>query len=814
MNLVAIDFETANECRNSACALGVAVIADGCVTNTYSWLIRPPVLYFNPTNVSIHGITAEDVGGRPSFGEAWPDISRVILGPPLIAHNASFDFSVLRSLFDAYSIDCPLIEYYCTCQLARRVWPKLANHRLTTVAEHLGIQFRHHDPAADATTCAEIAIRACESLRAENITAAVAAVGLKAKKLSAGSTVTRRAPCDSIPSVHSFATNGQRGGSSIAEIGEVTCTYTSKGIAKYSITVGHPGLMRFQDIKSDDPYVLLQKAQAKADQWDDAWRRQQQAANQRTERNNRAAEIEQKVTSAMAQTDRAQAELDSLGNILAHTLVIDDTIDWESLKCNANYPKPKPSKPTLPAPPEKPEFRAKPKSTDPQYMPGRGVLDILFASRRRKKIDVLAKRFAADCQIWENNKKEAIDRYNHQVLEYNSSLLQLQEQFTGDVESWSAARAKYFEDQARANAAVDRRKSAYLSGAPGAVLDYCDMVLTRSQYPDYFPQSYELDYRPENTLVVVNYRLPAPKDLPTLKEVKYVRSRDEYAEKHISTSERNRLYDSVLYQVALRTIHELFEADQVSAFESIVFNGYVSSVDPATGKDTNSCVLSLQAERAEFLEIDLAKVDPKACFRKLKGVGSSKLHSITPVAPIVILDKEDSRFIQPIDVGQTLDDSTNLASMDWEEFEHLIRQIFENHFAAGGGEVKVTHASRDGGVDAVAFDPDPIRGGKIVIQAKRYTNTVGVGAVRDLYGTLINEGANKGILVTTSHYGPDAYGFAKGKPITLLDGSNLLHLLQSYGYKARIDINEARARLLGSWLDRMEPLDKGVEEAL
>lgn len=80
----------------------------------------------------------------------------------------------------------------------------------------------------------------------------------------------------------------------------------------------------------------------------------------------------------------------------------------------------------------------------------------------------------------------------------------------------------------------------------------------------------------------------------------------------------------------------------------------------------------------------------------------------------------------------------------------------------------------------------------MVIQAKRYTNTVGVSAVRDLYGTVVNEGAVKGILITTSDYGPDAYVFAKDKPLTLLNGSNLLHLLQEHGYKAKIDLQEAK----------------------
>ena len=93
------------------------------------------------------------------------------------------------------------------------------------------------------------------------------------------------------------------------------------------------------------------------------------------------------------------------------------------------------------------------------------------------------------------------------------------------------------------------------------------------------------------------------------------------------------------------------------------------------------------------------------------------------------------------------------------------------------------------------FDPDPIRGGKYIIQAKRYTNVVGVSAVRDLYGTLMNEGAVKGILVTTAKYGSDSYEFAKDKPITLIDGSNLLSMLGKHGYKTYIDIEEAKSRV-------------------
>jgi restriction system protein len=203
-------------------------------------------------------------------------------------------------------------------------------------------------------------------------------------------------------------------------------------------------------------------------------------------------------------------------------------------------------------------------------------------------------------------------------------------------------------------------------------------------------------------------------------------------------------------------------------------------------------VISLQTTKDEFLAINFSGIEPKACFKMLKGVSASRLLELTPVRPLAVLNTDDDRFVPAYDVVGAIDERTNLAAMDWQDFENLIREIFEKEFSQNGGEVKITQASRDGGVDAVAFDPDPIRGGKIVIQAKRYTNTVGVSAVRDLYGTVHNEGATKGILVTTSDFGPDAHAFAKGKPLTLLSGSELLYLLQRHGHKAKIDLHEAK----------------------
>jgi restriction system protein len=303
-----------------------------------------------------------------------------------------------------------------------------------------------------------------------------------------------------------------------------------------------------------------------------------------------------------------------------------------------------------------------------------------------------------------------------------------------------------------------------------------------SVYPILWHKEIDISYNDDNKALVVDYKLPL------LEEVCVV---DDNGKK-LKEKEQNKLYSSVLYQICLRTIDEIFSQNKNNDVDSITFNGIITAIDKATGKHKTACVMSLQLNKAVFEEIDLGNVDARECFKYLKGVGAAELSSITPVSPIRTIDKSDRRFVDAYGVLDNINSGTNLAAINWQDFENLIREVFEKEFSQNGGEVKITQASRDGGVDAIAFDPDPIRGGKIVIQAKRYTNTVGVSAVRDLYGTLMNEGANNGILVTTSDYGSDAYEFANGKPIKLLNGAELLGLMEKHGYKAYINIKEAK----------------------
>jgi restriction system protein len=254
-----------------------------------------------------------------------------------------------------------------------------------------------------------------------------------------------------------------------------------------------------------------------------------------------------------------------------------------------------------------------------------------------------------------------------------------------------------------------------------------------------------------------------------------------------------KLYSSYIYGVILRTSFEILRFKQTNLIESIAMNIKTVFKSPSTGIDTEANLASLMIAINDLKAIDIEHVDPEAFFKRSNGIAAATIADTVDVPPIMRFDKNDNRFID----GRKIisEKGENLAEMDWEDFEHLVRQLFEEHFKGKNAEVRVTRSSRDRGVDAIIFDPDPITGGKIVIQAKRYTSTVEVAAVRELFGTTQNEGANKGILVTTSNYGSDSYEFVKDKNLTLINGAQFLNLLKEHGFSYDLDLDQARRNM-------------------
>ncbi|PKT73467.1 restriction endonuclease [Streptomyces populi] len=340
---------------------------------------------------------------------------------------------------------------------------------------------------------------------------------------------------------------------------------------------------------------------------------------------------------------------------------------------------------------------------------------------------------------------------------------------------------------------------------PDSVVEYFSAALYASQaWPEDFPRQVTAAYDPAARQLVLDWELPAYGIVPEAKSVRYVSGTDQDKETARPVGQRRALYREVLAQCVLLVLHELFAADEPGALESVTLNGFVDGHDPATGRPGRIHLATVMASASTFRGLRLAQVDAVSCLADgLRGQLSARPDQLTPVRP--------SR--RPQDVGNRVvahggDEEPDLYGMDPIAFENLVAELFR----AMGMQAVTTQRSNDGGVDVDALDPAPIRGGKIVVQVKRYRNTVPPTAVRDLYGTVQDAGANKGVLVTTSGFGPGSHTFANGKPLELISGPELVDLLHRHGLRGRLGEGARRApeRPTSSGPDTRLPDDHNV----
>ncbi|MDS7597519.1 3'-5' exonuclease [Agrobacterium tumefaciens] len=185
MKTIAIDFETANEERGSACSVGLAWIEQGEIVRVEERLIRPRDMRFSPFNIAVHGIRPADVENAPEFPEVMEEFIDDFHDATMIAHNAAFDFSVMRASFDKYRQRYPQLSYLCSVKISQRVWPHLPSHKLNVIADHLQLRFVHHNAAEDAVVCAAAAIAAAKSLKVADIRDVPERIGMVAGRLTA-----------------------------------------------------------------------------------------------------------------------------------------------------------------------------------------------------------------------------------------------------------------------------------------------------------------------------------------------------------------------------------------------------------------------------------------------------------------------------------------------------------------------------------------------------------------------------------------------------------------------------------------------------
>ncbi|MGZ3101112.1 restriction endonuclease [Streptomyces sp. H72] len=314
---------------------------------------------------------------------------------------------------------------------------------------------------------------------------------------------------------------------------------------------------------------------------------------------------------------------------------------------------------------------------------------------------------------------------------------------------------------------------------PDAVVEYFSAALYASTaWPEGFPRQVAAAYDSAAGQLVLDWEMPAYSIVPEAKSVRYMYAGDQHKESPRPVTQRRSLYREILAQCMLLVLHELFAADEPGALESVALNGFVDGHDPTTGRPGHIYLATVMTPHSTFRDLHLAQVDACSCLADaLRGQLAPRPDQLTPVRP----------GRRPQEVGNRVvthgsEEEPDLYEMDPIAFENLIADLFR----AMGMQAVTTQRSSDGGVDVDALDPTPIRGGKIIVQVKRYRTTVPPTAVRDLYGTVQDVGANKGVLVTTSRFGPGSHTFANGKPLELISGTELVDLLHRHGIGGRL----------------------------
>jgi restriction system protein len=552
---------------------------------------------------------------------------------------------------------------------------------------------------------------------------------------------------------------------------EITCPYCRNSFAGSRVKCPFCGMSMPQRLR----------AQAAAAREEERRRREADAARRASEKAQSAQTKEAKrqyqqtrEEEAAAMTEAVRTQVVTFESLLAQTLEVDDAITFEELKDKTPLPEFDGGALTIVEPPPPEPHVAYLTPPEPRglerLMPGWRKKYAAKEEEARKEHDQKKAQASAE-------HAQAVQTHANRESE---RLAKLEEARRAHAE----AVAQLEEERAEQHSRISEFERVYLGGDRDAIVRYFSLVLERSPYPEDIPRGFRIAYVPESRQLVVERELPGLSAIPEAREFRYIKANDEIKASPRPGTERKKLYASVAGQMVLRTVHELFEADRPGFIDTVVLNAFVDTIDPRTGQAIRPYLVTVRTDRDSFEALDLAQVEPLACLKALHAGVSKSPAELLPIRPVLEFNMVDPRFVEESDVLSSLEQRPNLMELTPGEFEALITNLFERM----GLETRMTQASRDGGVDCVAYDPRPIFGGKVVIQAKRYKGTVGVSAVRDLFGTMQNEGASKGILVTTSGYGKASFEFADGKPLELLSGSNLLYLLKEHAeMDARIE---------------------------
>ena len=336
------------------------------------------------------------------------------------------------------------------------------------------------------------------------------------------------------------------------------------------------------------------------------------------------------------------------------------------------------------------------------------------------------------------------------------------------------------------NDGLDMFTSVLDGGDPWTVARYFGVVLSGSVYPIDFPQHFRLAYLPELSELVVEVALPGVEVIPTVNELQHVSESDEVAVLPRGAAQVESLYSSVVAQVMLRTLHELFHSDSRGWLETVTLNGMTTQTGSARD-DRGVCLVTVRTSQSQFAGLDLTHDDPR---KNLAELGAVVLYSCQRQEPIRDLSEIDPRHVVETDVLADLDNRLDVVDLTAGQFEHLVHELLDKM----GLHLKHIRSSEDGVVDCLVFDARPVLGGDVVVHAARQSQSLDVWTVQRLHRAVTDAGASKGILITTAGIDARSHAYASGKPLELIDGAGILDLIaQHTGIRARLPQKDRRA---------------------
>ncbi|MCF6506586.1 hypothetical protein E9549_04060 [Blastococcus sp. MG754426] len=380
-----------------------------------------------------------------------------------------------------------------------------------------------------------------------------------------------------------------------------------------------------------------QRAQAAAVR--DQARRQREAERLRQQlaRAEKLVEKEQKqlyIAAMEAEVERLNGELAlqlaDIDNVLSATLEVDDYVDLEKLRKVAEHP-PFQSQHSTPIPPPAPiQVPPEPVYVEPE--PPRGV-GAVFGGKK-KHAEAVAAAQAAHAQAYQQWQQAAAAvpmQQLAQLSEHKQAEDARQANLAADQARYDDECAQRQREVDESNASLDELIRDLAQGTPEAVEEYLGIVFGNSVYPAEWPWPPAYIYDAGTKELSIELEFPAPADLPTERQYKYVRASDEITSSTQTQKEQKERYAGLVNNMTLRTLHEVWEADRGDKVGSISLVGSVAHVDPATGKDTTTPLIAVAVDRSTFAEIDLRRVAPAETLRHLGAVVSKNPHALTPI---------------------------------------------------------------------------------------------------------------------------------------------------------------------------------------